>query len=297
MITKLKEIENLIDTQNVRKLAVVAAHDDNVLGAVKEVYDKGYVEPILIGDKEKIFEIAEAINLDISRMNIVKEMNDIQSANLAVNMINSGEAHALMKGAIQTADMMRVAFDKEKGLRTGKLISNVVVIENPNYHKLLFITDPAITIAPDLSQKAEIIKNAVQLMHKLKNENPKVAVLSAIETVNTSMQCTLDAASLTMMNRRGQIKDCIIDGPLSMDLAISMDSVQHKNVKSKVAGDADLLVAPDIQAANILVKSLSILNGNTACTVMIGTKAPMVITSRADTRESKYYSILMALAV
>lgn len=297
MITKLKEIESLIDTQNVRKLAVVAAHDDNVLGAVKEVYDKGYVEPILIGDKEKIFEIAEAIKLDISRMNIIKELNDIQSANLAINMINSGEAHALMKGAIQTADMMRVAFDKEKGLRAGKLISNVVVIENPNYHKLLFITDPAINIAPDLSQKAEIIKNAVQLMHKLKNENPKVAVLSAIETVNTSMQCTMDAASLTMMNRRGQIKNCIIDGPLSMDLAISMDSVQHKNVKSEVAGDADLLVAPDIEAANILVKALSILNNNTACTVMIGTKAPMVITSRADTRESKYYSILMALAI
>ncbi len=297
MIQTLSEIRNLINTTNKKKLAVIAAQDDHVLLAVKDVYCEGLVAPVLIGDRRKITTIADEINFDLSNIEILDELDHEKCTNLAVQLVNEGRVHAVMKGALQTAEIMRVVLDKERGLRTGRLISCLYVIEDRNYSKLLFVTDPAINIAPDLAQKADIIRNAVSMLHKLGIECPKVAVLSAIESVNPAMPCTIDAAALAVMGRRGQIQGCKIDGPLSLDLAISEESKRHKGVKSDVAGDADLLVAPDIQSANILVKTISILERQKSCTVLLGTKAPVILTSRADSRDSKYYSILMALAV
>ncbi|MCX7923079.1 MAG: bifunctional enoyl-CoA hydratase/phosphate acetyltransferase [Clostridia bacterium] len=297
MLNKLAQIEEFVLGRGKGRVAVVAAHDDNVLTSIREVYEKGYVEPILIGDKEKIFRIAEENEIDISRMNIIKEIDDTQCARVAVNMINNGEADILMKGFIQTADLLRVVLDKDKGLRTNRVISHVGIFEVENYPKLLIVTDAGINIAPDLKQKAEIIQNAVFVANKLGIEKPKVAVLSAIEVVNPAMQSTIDAAALSKMAQRGQITNCTVDGPLAMDNAINLDAALHKHIESEVAGDADILVVPNIESGNILVKSLVFLYKAKSCSVFLGAKVPLVITSRAEDSNSKYHSILMGLAL
>lgn len=297
MITKLKQIEDLLIEKPIKKLAIVAAHDDNILESAKEVYQRGYGQLILIGDKKKIFQIAKEINFDLSMINIVEEADYERGAKIAVEMAHNGEAHVVMKGLLSTAEFMKAVLNRETGLRTNKLISNTIIIENENYHKLLMLSDAAINIEPDLMQKADIIRNSVDIAHKLGIEKPKVAILSAVEVVNPSMKSTMDGALLSQMCKRGQIKGCIVDGPLSMDLAISKESVKHKKIESEVAGDADILIAPNIDVANILVKSLAFLQNNTLCHIITGTKAPIVVTSRSDTPETKYYSMLMALAM
>ena len=297
MICKLSEIEKFAAGKSGGKIVVAAAHDENVLASVKEVYEKGYVEPILIGDKEKIFRIAEEIKLDTSRLNIIKELDDIQSARIAVNMINRGEAEVLMKGYLHTAELLKVVLDKEKGLRTDNVLSHVGIFEVESYHKLLFVTDAGINISPDLKHKAEIIQNAVNVARKLGIEKPKVAVLSAIEVVNPAIQSTVDGAALSKMAQRGQITGCIVDGPLAMDNAINLEAALHKNIESDVVGDADILIVPNIEAGNILVKSLVFLYKAKTCSILTGAKVPMVVTSRADDSISKYYSIILSLAL
>ena len=296
MIRKLEDIEQFA-VGKAGRIVVVAAHDDNVLTSIRDVYSKGYVSPILIGDKEKIFRIADEVGIDVSRMDIIKETDDIQGARTAVNMVNSGAADIMMKGHIMTADLMKVVLDKEKGLRTNRVVNHVGIFEVANYPKLLFITDAGINISPDLKQKAEIIRNTVEVANRLGIERPKVAVLSAVEVINPAMQSTLDAAILSKMAQRGQIENCIVDGPLAMDNAISLDAASHKHIESEVAGDADILVVPNIEAGNILVKSLVFLYKARTCSVITGAKAPLVVTSRADDSISKYYSILLALAM
>lgn len=297
MIRKLETIETLVAGKPKGKIAIVAAHDDNVLASIKEVYDKGYVEPILIGDKEKIFRIAEDIGLDISKMSIVKEMDDSQSARLAVNMVNSREADILMKGYLHTSELLKAVLDKENGLRTKRVISHVCIFEVESYGKLLLITDAGININPDLKQKAEIIQNAVNVAISLGIETPKVAVLSAVEVVNPSIHSTIDAAALAKMAQRGQIINCRVDGPLAMDNAINLDAALHKNIESEVAGDADILMVPNIESGNILIKTLSFLYKSRSCSILTGTKVPLVVTSRADDSMTKYYSILLSLAL
>ncbi|MDD4297787.1 MAG: bifunctional enoyl-CoA hydratase/phosphate acetyltransferase [Ruminiclostridium sp.] len=297
MISKFQQIENLLIGKPAKRIAVVAAHDDNVLSSLKEAYDKGFAQPILIGDKQKIFSLAENINFDLTKVPIIQEEDNEKSARIAIEMIHKGEADALMKGILPTADFMKAVLNKETGLKTNRLISHTMVVESENYSKLLFITDAAITIEPDLQQKVELIKNSVDVAHSLGVEKPKVAVLAAIEVVNTSIKSTLDAALLTQMCKRGQIKGCIVDGPLSLDLAISKESVKHKSIESDVAGDADILLAPNIDAANILVKSLGFLQKNKFCHIIAGAKAPLVVTSRSDEPITKYYSIVTALVL
>lgn len=297
MIQKLEQLEMLIKGKPKGRIVIVAAHDDNVLASIKEVYDKGYVEPILIGDKEKIYNIAEEVGLDISKMTIIKELDDTQAAKIAVNMINNKEADILMKGYLHTAELLKVVLDKEKGLRTKNVISHVGVFEVAPYGKLLMVTDAGINISPDLKQKAEIIQNAVNLAIKIGICKPKVAVLSAIEVVNPSMQSTIDAAALSKMAQRGQIVNCYVDGPLGMDNAINLEAAKHKKIESEVAGDADILMAPDIESANILVKAFTFLYNSKTCSVLTGTKVPIVVTSRADDSSTKYYSIILSLAM
>lgn len=297
MIQKLETIETLIAGKPKGKIAIVAAHDSNVLSSIKEVYEKGYIDPILIGDKEKIFRIADEVGLDISRMSIVKELEDAQSARLAVNMVNSREADILMKGYLHTAELLKAVLDKENGLRTRNVISHVCIFEVETYGKLLFITDAGININPDLKQKAEIIQNAVNVAISLGINKPKVAVLSALEVVNPSIQSTIDAAALSKMAQRGQIVNCLVDGPLAMDNAINLDAALHKNIESEVAGDADILMVPNIESGNILVKTLAFLYKSKSCSILTGTKVPLVVTSRADDRITKYYSILLSIAL
>lgn len=277
-----------------RKLIIAAAEDDNVLLSVKDAAQNGIIEPIFVGHKEKILKLAEEIEFDLSPYQLIDELNPAKSAVIAVNEVRNGNAQILMKGYVQTADFLRAILNKENGLRSSELLSHIGVFEIPAYHKLIAITDAAQNIAPDLNEKVTIIKNAVNVFNRLGNDKPKVALLGAVETVNPKMPATMDAATITMMNKRGQIKGCIIDGPLAFDNAISKESAEHKGIFSDVAGDADLLVTPDIEAGNILYKSFTFFARGTVAAVVLGAAVPIVLTSRSDSDRSKLSSIALA---
>jgi phosphate butyryltransferase len=290
----MQEIIDYTKNMGKKKVAVAVAQDEDVLQSIHEAYNLGLIDVSLIGDKEKIFQIADKLNFDVSKYDIVKEIDPIKAARIAVDMVSSRRADVLMKGMIKTADLLKVVLDKDIGLRTGRVLSHVGVVEVEHYHKLLFITDGGMNINPDLKQKADIIQNAVDIANSLGIEKPKVAVLASVEVVNAAMQCTLDAAALSKMADRGQIKNCIIDGPLAMDNAINLAAAEHKGIKSEVAGDADILLVPDIESGNILLKSLVFLGKGKPCGVIAGSKAPIVVTSRADDYMAKLYSIALA---
>ncbi|MBZ4644755.1 MAG: phosphate butyryltransferase [Petroclostridium sp.] len=294
MVRSMKEIIDFSKNLGKKKIAVAVAQDEDVLQSIHQAYNLGLIDVSLVGDKEKIFQIADKLNIDVSRYDIVKELDKVKAARIAVDMVSSGRADVLMKGMINTADLLKVVLDKDIGLRTNRVLSHIAVIEIENYHKLLFVTDGGMNIAPDLKQKADIIQNAVNVANSLGIEKPKVAVLASVEMINPAMQCTLDAAALSKMADRGQIKNCIIDGPLAMDNAINLDAAKHKGIESEVAGDADILLVPDIEAGNILLKSLVFLGKGTPCGIIAGSKAPIVVTSRADDYKAKLYSIALA---
>lgn len=292
-----EELDLLVKDRRPGHIAVAAAHDDHVLQSVHAVCSLGYANATLVGDKEAIFEQADRLGVDLSGMKIIKELDPQACAAMAVNLVNNGEADVLMKGNLQTADLLKAVLAKEQGLRTNQLLSHVGLYELPSYHKLLMVTDAGINIQPDLQQKAQIIRNAVGMACRLGIDVPKVAVLAAVELVNPSMQATLDAASLSLMAKRGQIRDCLIDGPLAMDNAIDRQAARQKHITSDVAGDADILLAPDIESGNILVKSLVFLAQARSCGIITGARVPLVVTSRAESSEAKYYAILLALAL
>ncbi len=277
-----------------RKLIIAAAEDDNVLLSVKDAVQNGIIEPIFVGNKHKIEQLAEEIEFDYKPFELIDETNPTKSAVIAVNEVRKGNAQILMKGYVQTADFLRAILNKEAGLRSSELLSHIGLFEVPAYHKLIAITDAAQNIAPDLNEKITIIKNAINVFHRLGYDKPKVALLGAVETVNPKMSATMDAAVITMMNKRGQIKGCVIDGPLAFDNAISLESAQHKGIISEVAGDADLLVTPDIEAGNVLYKSFTFFGGGTVAAVVLGATVPIVLTSRSDSDRSKLSSIALA---
>lgn len=297
MIRSMDEFVNFAKNLGRRKVAVAAAHDDNVLQSVQEAYENGLIDPILIGDKEKLINLSDKLGIDISKFEVVKEADDTKAAKMAVDMVVSGEAELLMKGHMMTGDLLRVVLDKNMGLRTDRILSHVGLVEMETYHKLLFITDAGINIQPDIKHKADIIQNAVDVAIALGNEKPKVAVLAAIELVNPSMQATLDAAALCKMVDRGQLRDCIVDGPLAIDNAINREAAIHKGINSEVAGDADILVVPDIEAGNILLKSFIFGCRAKSCAVINGARVPLIVTSRAEDYMAKLNSIALASIV
>lgn len=294
MVRSIKEIIEYSKGLGKRKVAVAVAQDEDVLQSINEAYNSGLINVSLIGDKEKIFRISDKLKIDVSQYDIIKEADNVKAARIAVDMVSSKRADVLMKGMINTADLLKVVLDKDIGLRTNRVLSHIGVVEVENYHKLLFITDGGMNIAPDLKQKADIIQNAVNVAISLGIEKPKVAVLASIEMVNPAMQSTLEAAALSKMADRGQIKNCIIDGPLAMDNAIDLDAARHKGIKSDVAGDADILLVPDIESGNILLKSLIFLSKGKSCGLIAGSRAPIVVTSRADDYLAKLNSIALA---
>jgi phosphate butyryltransferase len=284
------------------KLAVAAAQDPFVLEAVVDAYTAGIAEPILIGDPEAIAAAAaEARNgkgLDITAFEIVSVKDLYASASKAVELVRIGRAGILMKGIIDTAALLKAVLNKETGINTGHLASHIAVIEVPTYHKLFIVTDAAINITPDLPACIDIIASAVTVSRALGTALPKVAILAAVEKVNAEkMPCTATAAILTQMNRRGQIRNCIVDGPLALDNAISAESARIKKIISDVAGDADILVVPDIEAGNILYKCLLDLAQAKGAGIVMGASKPVVLTSRADTAETKLASIALAALV
>ncbi len=276
-----------------KTLVLAPAQDIHALDAVYKATLENIVSVILVGDKKKIEQIAQEKELNLRKFIIIDLPNKLQAVKKAVSLAANGDADILMKGAINTADLLRAVLNDDWGLKTGNILSHFAIFELAHYHKPLAITDVAMNIAPTLNEKKGIIKNAVHLLNKIGLTKPKVALLAAVETVNPKMPATTDAALLTMMNKRGQIKICIIDGPLAFDNAMSQKSAKHKGIISEVAGDADLLVVPNIEAGNILYKAFAFGGANPAA-ILLGAKAPIVLTSRADSEATKFNSILLA---
>ncbi len=296
-IKSLSALVEMAKSKAKRKLVVAAAADLHVLEAVADAQKEGIVEPILVGDKEGIIEISAKIGFDISNVEIIHEPNAVKACVKAVAIIKEGNADILMKGLVSTGPLLKAVLDKENGLRKGGTLSHIAFYETPHYHKLLGITDAAMNVDPEIGDKVHILNNAVEAFHKLGVKEPKVAVIAAVEVVNPKMQATVDAAMLTMMNKRKQIKGCIVDGPLAIDNAVSKEAAVHKGIESEVAGDCDILLAPDINSGNILYKTMGFLGGGLAAAVLMGAKVPIVLTSRSDSDKSKMLSIALAAAM
>ncbi|WP_406241640.1 phosphate butyryltransferase [Tissierella carlieri] len=293
-----KSFENLLELAQKRgpkKVSVAVAQDKDVLSAVKNAAELKIAEPILVGDKEKILVIGKEINFDLSGIEIIHEEDGATACRIATELVSSGKADVLMKGLIDTSVIMKQVLDSEIGLRTGNVISHVAVFDVPTYHKVFIVTDAAMNIAPNLEQKKEIIENAVVLAQSLDIERPKVAVLAAKEKVSPKMEATVHAKELADMNKNGEILGYLVDGPFALDNAVSKESAILKGIDSEVAGDADILLAPDIEAGNVLYKCLSFLANAKSAGLIVGTKAPIVLTSRADNEESKLNSIALAV--
>jgi phosphate butyryltransferase len=295
MYKHLTELHGLIKKSTAtRRLVLTVSDDPNSLGAVMSAHRQGVIEAILLGDQEKIMKVAAECNIDINGVKLIHETDKLKCVRLAVSLVHNRQAEILMKGNIKTPDLLRGVLNKEWGLRTGSLLSHIAFFEVPTYHKLIAITDVAMNIAPTLKDKIGIVENAVTFLHKLGIREPKVAVLGAIEMVDEKMTATLDAALLSKMNQRDQIRGCIIDGPLAFDNAVSAESAKNKGIRSEVAGDCDILLVPDIEVGNVLYKSLVFFSQAKVASVILGAAAPIVLTSRSDNEEAKFNSILLA---
>ncbi len=294
MFTTFQDLFKQDTEKQKKKLVLAVAHDKHALEAVNAAYKNNTIEPILVGESEKIKEIASQINFDLSTIKIIDKKDKNEAIEASIRLIGQGDAQILMKGNVPTANLLKGVLNKEWGLRTGSILSHLALFEIKGYHKILGVTDVAMNIAPDLAAKVGIVTNSVKFLNKTGIKNPKVAAISAAETVNQAMQSSVDAAILAKMSERNQIANCIIDGPLAFDNAISKESADHKGIKSNVAGDADLLLMPNIEAGNVLYKSLSFFANSGIAAVILGAKVPIVLTSRSDSEESKLNSIYLA---
>ncbi len=296
----LKSLESVLEIAKSKPaaiMAVAAAADDHALDAVKEASKAGIITPILTGDKKTIEEIAARIGLNLDGIEIIDEKDPVKSCAIAVSLIKSGRAQILMKGLVGTADLLRAVLNRENGISRGTVMSHAAILESPHYHKVLCITDCGMNIAPDLKEKTDIINNVVEIYKKLKLDKPKVAILAAVELINEKMEATTHAAMLVMMNKRGQIKDCVIDGPLAFDNIISKEACTHKGIVTDIGGDADIVILPNIETGNTLYKALVYLGGATVASVALGASVPIVLTSRSDSDRSKLMSIALAAAM
>jgi phosphotransacetylase len=275
--------------------AVAHPCEQTALAAAIEAGAKGLIVPILVGPAAKIEQVAKAGNIDLGQIRIVDVPHSHAAATKAVALVRSGEAELLMKGSLHTDELLGAVVARETGLRTGRRISHVFIMDVPTYHKVLTVTDAAINIAPTLEDKVHICQNAIDLAVSLGVSSPKVAILAAVETVSSKMPATLDAAALCKMADRGQITGGVLDGPLAFDNAISKDAAKIKGISSPVAGDPDILLVPDLEAGNMLAKQLSFLAHADSAGLVLGAKVPIVLTSRADTVRSKIASAAVAV--
>ncbi|MCD6366123.1 MAG: bifunctional enoyl-CoA hydratase/phosphate acetyltransferase [Bacteroidales bacterium] len=294
MITSLSKIFDIAQQNCTKKLVVAAAEDRHVLEAVKEAHDHQLINPVLVGDTEKIKKICQLIQFDLGKTEIISENNPQIACEKAVQIIREKKADFLMKGLVSTGTLLKAVLDKENGIRKKSLMSHVSLFESPYYHKLLGISDVAMNISPNLNEKAAIIENAVEVFQAIGYKPPKVALLAAVEVINPKMQATIDAAELTKMNEQGKIKNCILQGPLAFDNAVSKNAARLKGIEGEVAGDADLLIVHDINTGNVLYKALNFMGGATSAAVVMGAQVPIVLTSRADSEKSKLMSIALA---
>ncbi|GAA0677692.1 MULTISPECIES: phosphate butyryltransferase [Clostridium] len=297
MVKNFDEVLKKVKSLETKTVAVAVAQDEPVLQAIMEAKNQGIANAILVGDEEKIKVVAASINMDLSQFEIVHEANAAKAALKAVELVSSGKADMVMKGLVDTANFLRAVLNKEVGLRSGRLMSHVAVFEIAGVDRLIFLTDAAFNMYPELKDKVDIINNSVKMAHAIGIECPKVAPICAVEVVNPSMPATLDAAMLSKMSDRGQIKGCIVDGPLALDNALSEEAAKHKNVTGPVAGKADIMVLPNIEAGNVMYKTLTYTSNSKNGGLLVGTTAPVILTSRSDSFETKMNSIALAALV
>ena len=293
--THFNKIFSEIKKIPMKKISVAVAEDSNVLEAVSIAKEKGIADAVLVGNEIKMKLIAKELNIDLSLFEIINEPDQRQAALKAVKLVHDGYCDMYMKGLLQTKDFLKSVLDKEVGLRTGAILSHVAVFEVKGISQLLFMTDGGFIIEPTLEEKVHLIENAVKVANACGIEKPKVAPLCAVEVVNPKMKCTTEAFELTKLNEKGKIKNCIVDGPMSMDMAISREACEHKGtLDRKITGDADILLFPDIHSNNIAAKFVAHTAEHYAGMILSGTSAPVILTSRSDDIKTKVSSIAFA---
>lgn len=278
-----------------KTISVACSQDKEVLIAVDMAKKEGIANSILVGDIEKTKNIAKELNIDLDSYELIDEKDLMEASLKAVKLVSEGKADMVMKGLVDTSIILKAVLDKEIGLRTGNILSHVAVFDVKGYDRLFFITDAAMNLAPDLQGKKQIIENACVVAHALDIETPKVAAICAKEKVNPKMKDTVDAKNLEDMCKNGEIKGCIVGGPFALDNAVSEEAAKHKGMNHPIAGKADILLAPDIEAGNILYKSLVFFSETKNAGVIVGAKAPIILTSRADSEETKLNSIALGV--
>ena len=275
--------------------AVAHPCEETALAGAVEAGSLGLIAPILVGPSARIAEVAKKAGIDLGKIQVVDAPHSHGSAAKAVELVRQGKAELLMKGSLHTDELLGAVVARETGLRTGRRISHVFIMDVPTYHKILVVTDGAINIAPTLEDKVDICQNAIDLVISLGVERPKVAILAAVETVTSKMPATIDAAALCKMAERGQVTGAILDGPLAFDNAISKEAAKIKKIRSEVAGDPDILLAPDLEAGNILAKQLSFLANADSAGLVLGARVPIILTSRADSVRARIASCGVAM--
>ncbi|MBN2790447.1 MAG: phosphate butyryltransferase [Candidatus Delongbacteria bacterium] len=293
-ITKLEEMFEVLKSKEKKKMVAAYANDSHTIDAVSKAIDLGIIEGILVGDRSEIEKVCFEEGIDINKFSIVEESDEIKATQKAVDIINEGKADFIMKGLVTTDKYLRVILNKEKGLMTPKaILTHVTVIENSGYHKLLVVSDVAFIPAPDMDQKIAITNYVIKIAKSLGVEMPKVALIAATEQTSHKIPACADAAIISKMADRGQIKGAYVDGPLALDVAIDKESAEIKKLKSEVAGDADCLVFPNIESGNVFYKFHTKLTGGELGAIVCGAKVPAVLSSRGDSVKTKLYSIAL----
>jgi phosphate butyryltransferase len=295
LIKRFDDIIKAAKQKSPKTIAVAVAQDVEVLNAVNNAKNLGIAEAVLIGDANEIEKAADKSGIDLSKFEMIDIEDKNEACRKAVELVSTGKAHIVMKGLVDTSIILKAVLDENIGLRTGNVLSHVAVFDVAHYDRLFYVTDAAMNIAPNLMQKKQIIENAVVVANALDNDNPKVAVLAAVEKVNPKMQATLDAAELVKMNKEGLLKGCIVGGPFALDNAVSVEAAKHKGIDHPVAGNADILMVPMIEAGNMLYKSMVFFAKAKNAGILVGAKAPVVLTSRADSDEAKLNSIAIGV--
>lgn len=290
LVLKAKEIET-------KKLVVACADDEHVLEAVELARKENIINAILVGNETNTKKIMQELDINEENYSFVNEPDQQAACETAVKLVSSNTTYFLMKGLVDSKTILRAALNKEYGLRTQNRISHVSVLEVPTHHKLLMMSDGAMNIAPTLDEKRQIIENTSKIAHAIGIELPKVGVIGAVEKVNPQMEATLHAEALKEMNKEGTIKDCIVGGPFAIDNAINKEAALHKGVTDPIAGDVDILLMPRIEAGNVFYKTMMFLGNAKGASVIAGAKKPIVLTSRADSTESKFLSIALSALV
>ncbi len=294
----IKNFAQLMEAARARgpkTVAIVAAHEHEVLLAAQDAEQQGLAECILVGDRAVIENLAQQDQLDIGRMMIIHEPDPQDAARKVMQLVSQGHADLAMKGQIETGDFLRAALDREIGLRTNRLFTHVAIFEIPGFERLIFVSDSGVVVAPTMEQKVELVQNAIDVALRLGVKEPKVAALAATEMINPKIPTTIDAANLSKMAERGQLKGGLVDGPLALDNAISLEAAKVKGIHSKVAGQADILITPDIEAGNMLAKAIIYFAKGRMAGVVVGAKSPLIVTSRSDPHETKLISIALGI--